>query len=71
MTRAFFPARSGPNSEPNWVQIFSEQGMVNYAFWMLDVLTSRSFNAASVREMQTLSRDTILAYVDVGGATVV
>ena len=66
----FFPARSGPNSEPNVVQIFSEQGAVKYSFQMPDILTYRSFNAASVRATRTLSLETTLAYVNVGGTTV-
>ena len=69
-TRDFFPARSVPNSEPNMVHIFSEKVAVKYAFWMSYVLTSRSFNAASMRAIQRLSCETTFAYVNVVGATV-
>ena len=63
--------RLGPNSEHNVVQIFSKQGAVKYAFWILDVLTSRSSNAEIVRAMWKLSRETTLTYFNVGGATFV
>ena len=69
-TRAFFPASSGPNSDPNVVQIFSKQGMVKYVFWMSDVLTSISFNKASMRVIQTHSLKKTLANVNMRGATV-
>ena len=67
---AFFPARSVPNLELNVVHIFFKQGAVKYAILMSYVLNSRSFNAASVREMRTLSYKTTLTYVNVGGKTV-
>ena len=69
-TRDFFPERSGPNSEPKVVHILSEQGLVKYEFYMSDVLTYISFNAASVRAMWKLSLETAPAYVNVGGKTV-
>ena len=70
-TRDFFPARSEPNYEANVVQIFSEQGVVRYALWMSDVLTSTPFNSANVIAMRTLSQEKTRAYINVGGAKVV
>ena len=69
-TRDFFPARSGPNYEPSVIQIFSEQTEFKYAFLMSDILTSRSFNAASVRLTRKISHESTLTCVNVGGETV-
>ena len=66
---AFFPA-SCPNSGPRTVQTFSVIGAVMYAFKTSPTFTWRSFNAAYVNAIRTVSRDTTLAYVIVSGAFV-
>ena len=53
-----------PNLVPGVVCTFSEHGAVRYAFCISDVFTSRSFNAAKVREILTDSLETTLAYVN-------
>ena len=65
---ACFPA-SGPNSGPHMVEIFSAAGAAKKAFCMSLVFTSKSFNAASVKAMQTDSLDTTLVYVIVAGGS--
>ena len=58
-----------PNSVPSLVCTSSEYGAVRYAFCISDVYTSRSFNTAKVRAILTDSLETMLAYVNLIGAS--
>jgi hypothetical protein len=67
---ATFP-RSDSTLGRSFVHLFSETGAVKRALWMSAALTQRSFRAAMVKTIQTLSLDTTLAQVSVLGASVV
>ena len=56
------------NSVPSVVCTFSEQGTSDMHS-VSDVFTSRSFNAAKVRAILTDSLETMLAYVELLGAS--
>ena len=60
-----------PNSGPALVNIFSRHGAVKYAFWISHARISKSFKAAMVRAMRTLSLETTDAYVSNDGVFVV
>ena len=67
---AVLPA-SGPNSGPRIVHTFSVSGAVIYALSTSPTLTSQLLRAAIVKAKRTVSHETTLAYVMVGGASVI
>ena len=58
---------SYPNSGHAYIQIFSQQSAVRYAFCMSRNITCKSFKAATVRAIQTESCDTTDEYIRVAG----